>query len=152
MQEQEELTNEVDRTNQKLITILSRCLQNIHKKEGEWLHESNLTVRQFGVLEILYHNGPQKISDITNLALSSGGNMTVVIDNLEKQKLALRIDDPNDRRAKLVQLTKEGKALIADLFPEYLMNLRIILETLSMSEKKQLIRLATKTIPMGSAI
>ena len=77
----------------------------------------NLTVRQFGVLESLYHLGPMRQGEISAKLLKSGGNITLVVDNLEKSGLVLRTRDTEDRRAVTVSLTEEGRELIAGLFP-----------------------------------
>ncbi|HQT91370.1 MAG TPA: MarR family transcriptional regulator, partial [Candidatus Kryptobacter bacterium] len=40
-----------------------------------------LTEAQFGVIEALGHLGPMKVGELCSKNLSSGGNMTVVVDN-----------------------------------------------------------------------
>lgn len=44
-----------------------------------------LTGTQFGVLETLFHLGPMCQGEVGDKLLKSSGNMTLVIDNLEKQ-------------------------------------------------------------------
>ena len=73
--------------NLKSLVVLSRSFQSVHKREIKTIREGGLTVAQFGVLEILYHKGDLRICDIIEGTLSTGGNMTVVIDNLEKEGL-----------------------------------------------------------------
>ena len=50
----------------------------------------DLTISQFGVLEALYHKGPLCQRDIAAKILKSTGNITMVIDNLEKRELVRR--------------------------------------------------------------
>ena len=50
----------------------------------------DLTVSQFGTLEALYHLGTISQTDICGKLLKSGGNTTLVIDNLEKRDLVRR--------------------------------------------------------------
>ena len=50
----------------------------------------DLTLSQFGVLEAVYHLGPMSQKDIGKKILKSGGNMTLVIDNLVKRGLVER--------------------------------------------------------------
>jgi MarR family 2-MHQ and catechol resistance regulon transcriptional repressor len=78
---------------------------------------ANLTVSQFGVLESLYHLGPMCPGELSTKLLKSGGNMTLVIDNLEKQGLIRRERDANDRRMIIVSLTEAGRELIGKIFP-----------------------------------
>ena len=51
--------------------------------------------------------------------LKTSGNITMVIDNLEKRKLVVRGKDPADRRRILVNLTERGLDLIQALFPKH---------------------------------
>ena len=78
-----------------------------------------LTEAQFGVIEALGHLGPMKVGELCAKNLSSGGNMTVVVDNLERDGLVERIRSENDRRAYIVQLTAKGKTLFHDIFVKH---------------------------------
>jgi hypothetical protein len=49
------------------------------------LEEAGLTLSQFAVLEALYHVGPQCLGDLARRILTSSGNLTLVIDNLQKR-------------------------------------------------------------------
>lgn len=78
--------------------------------------EAGLTISQFGVLEALYHKGPLCQRDIAAKVLKSSGNMTLVIDNLEKNGLVRRERDNQDRRYLTVHLTEKGTQLITVAF------------------------------------
>src|SRR5580700_2931686 len=83
------------------------------------LSDTNLTLTQFAVLEALYHLGPMSLSDIARKVLTTGGNLTMVVGNLEKLGLAKRQRCPEDRRQLIVVLSSKGKALIRKIFPEH---------------------------------
>lgn len=78
----------------------------------------NITGSQFGVLESLLHLGPMSQSEIGGKLLKSGGNITLIIDNLEKCGLVYRQTDTRDRRVTTVSLTEKGKDEIKRIFPE----------------------------------
>lgn len=78
-----------------------------------------LTVSQFGVLEALYHLGPLTQSELGVKLLKSGGNVTMVIDNLEKRGLVERRRDQQDRRFVRVHLTEPGHCLIEGALPRH---------------------------------
>lgn len=78
-----------------------------------------LTEAQFGVIEALGHLGPMKVGMLCSKNLSSGGNMTVVVDNLAKEGLVERVQCPEDRRAYIVQLTSKGTRLFEDIFIQH---------------------------------
>ena len=80
---------------------------------------SDVTVSQFGVLEALHHLGPLRQGEISAKLLRSGGNITLVVDNLEARGLVQRTRDASDRRVVTVALTEAGEALIAELFPQH---------------------------------
>lgn len=77
-----------------------------------------LTASQFGVMETLYHLGSLCQGELSAKLLRSTGNITLVLDNLEKRNLVTRERDREDRRMVYIHLTPEGNALIENLFPK----------------------------------
>jgi len=77
-----------------------------------------LTISQFGTLETLIHRGPMCQSELASKLLMSGGNITLVVSNLEKSGWIRRQRDEKDRRFVTVSLTETGRAFIGDLFPK----------------------------------
>lgn len=94
-----------------------------------------LTVSQFGVLETLYHLGPMCQSELGSKLLRSGGNITLVIDNLEKQGWVRRQRDTNDRRMVFVHLTEAGSDHIKRIFPQHLKQIVNEMNVLSPEEQ-----------------
>lgn len=133
-----------DNLNLKALIALSRCTQHVHKLEYKTIKEGGLTVSQFAVLEVLYHKGDLRVSEILEKILATGGNMTVVIDNLVKDKLVMRTMDPSDKRVNLIHLTDKGRDLINGIFPSHEQNINNIFNSLSDDEKKDLIKLLKK--------
>ena len=69
---------------------LMRASESLTSRINRHLISRNITVSQFGILETLYHLGPLNQCDIARKILRSGGNITFVIDNLEKSGLVRR--------------------------------------------------------------
>ena len=130
--------------NLRLIVGLYRTYSRIHRNTQKLLTGYDLTVAQFGVLEALYHLGPMKIGDIIDRTLSTSGNMTVVIKNLEKEGYITRLTDPNDRRAYVVSLTTKGENRLTAIFPSHLHDLDASLANLTNDDKDRLIKLFKK--------
>jgi MarR family transcriptional regulator, 2-MHQ and catechol-resistance regulon repressor len=105
---------------------------------------SGLTITQFGVLEALYHIGPLCQGELAEKLLRSGGNLTLVVDNLEKAGHVVRERDPADRRFVVVKLTERGTALIAELLPHIVANVCREMTRLSSTELLDLSRLCKK--------
>ena len=135
---------EINDLNLKSIIALSRCIQSVNKREYKIIKEGGLTFSQFGVLEVLYHKGDLRVSEILEKTLSTGGNMTVVIDNLAKDDLIERRPDPKDRRASLISISEKGRKLMSEIFPKHVDNLEEIFSVLSVEEKKNLINTLKK--------
>ena len=99
-------------------TKLMRAAESVTGRTGRVMTASNLTVSQFGVLEALQHKGSLCQRDIAAKILKSTGNITLVIDNLEKRHLVRRERDTQDRRYFTIHLTEEGTSLIASVFTQ----------------------------------
>ena len=104
----------------------------------------NLTISQFGVLETLLHLGPLSQSEICAKLLKSGGNITLVIDNLAKSELVVRNVDPSDRRITIVSLTDKGRSLIKEIFPLQMQAIVSEMSCLEPEEQAALGRLCKK--------
>lgn len=102
------------------------------------LAASHLTMGQFGVLEALHHVGPLAQHELAGKLLRSSGNVSVVIDNLEKAGLVRRSRRPDDRREVIVSLTPAGATLIAELFPRHAAALTEAMSALDASGQREL--------------
>lgn len=83
------------------------------------LNRAGLTESQFGVLEALLHLGPLCQVDLGRKLLKSGGNVTTVVDNLERRGLVRRERRTDDRRFVRVHLTPAGADAVSQVLPEH---------------------------------
>jgi MarR family 2-MHQ and catechol resistance regulon transcriptional repressor len=98
---------------------LTRAAESVVNRVSRSHLKYNLTVSQFGVLEALLHLGPMSQKDLSAKILKSHGNLSVVVDNLEKRQLVTRTrNTENDRRIVIVALTPEGESLVKSVLPE----------------------------------
>ena len=104
----------------------------------------DLTITQFAVLEAVYHLGPMSLSDIAQKVLTTGGNLTMVVGNLEKQGFVRRQQPPEDKRVQVVVLTGKGKTLIRQVFPQHAAAIAEYLSILGPEEQTQLGELCRK--------
>ncbi len=123
---------------------LARASATFGKLTTENIRTFSLTEPQFAVLECLGHLGPLKLSDLSKKMLVSSGNMTCVVDNLEKEKLVGRIPSKDDRRAKLVQLTPKGKKIFDEIFIKHAEFITKIVAVLTPKEQETLAQLLKK--------
>jgi MarR family transcriptional regulator, 2-MHQ and catechol-resistance regulon repressor len=99
---------------------LQRATNSLEARLAHRRTMADITGTQFGVLEALYHLGPLCQGEISAKLLKSGGNITLVVDNLEKRGLVQREREPHDRRMIVVSLTPAGRELISQIFPKHL--------------------------------
>ena len=99
-------------------TKLMRAAESVTGRVNRFMAAADLTISQFGVLEALHHKGPLCQRDIAAKILKSTGNITLVIDNLEKRELVRRERDAVDRRYLTVYLTDAGTTLIVKTFAD----------------------------------
>lgn len=123
---------------------LMRASDSVSARVHRHLAKSGLSVSQFGVLEILHHLGPLCPRDLGAKLLKSSGNVTLILDNLEKRGLIRRERDQGDRRMITIHLTEEGQTLIAAIFPDQVEAIRTDFSILEPAEQDELRRLCRK--------
>ena len=97
---------------------MMRAANSATSKVGKALNDDQLSVSQFGILEALLHLGTLQQHTLGDKLLKSGGNITTVLDNLEKRGLIERERCKSDRRCIWVKLTEDGRQLIENVFPK----------------------------------
>lgn len=137
-------TNNPEKLALATFTKLMRAAETLSSTVHQHLPEHGLTISQFGVLEALYHLGPMCQRDIGVKILKTTGNITQVIDNLEKHELVERRRNENDGRYYTIHLTPAGKKCIAMVFPRHAQKITEALALLNPEEQKTLGSLCRK--------
>jgi MarR family 2-MHQ and catechol resistance regulon transcriptional repressor len=125
-------------------TKLMRAAESVTVRVNRPMSAAGLTISQFGVLEALLHKGPLCQRDIAAKILKSTGNITMVIDNLEKRGLVRRERDSQDRRYLTVYLSAAGTTLIAKAFGAVEASIATEMAALSEAEQELLGTLCKK--------
>lgn len=123
---------------------LMRAAESVSARVQARLADFDLTLSQFGVLDALYHLGPLTQGELARKILKSSGNITMVVDNLEKRGLALRERGRKDRRYNTVRLTEEGRALFRKILPGHVQAIREEIGVLNSEEQAMLGTLCKK--------
>jgi MarR family transcriptional regulator, 2-MHQ and catechol-resistance regulon repressor len=134
----------------KLWIVLARAYETMAKHVAQDVARHGLTIPEFGVLEVLYHKGPQLQRDVQQRILVSSGGTTFLVDRLVAKGLVERQDCPSDRRARYAALTPAGEALIAGIFPEHAARIARAVSGLSADEQRTLTELL-KRLGYGAA-
>jgi len=123
---------------------LKRATESLSSRITSDFSKMNISESQFGVLESLYHLGPLCQKSLGDKILKSTGNITLVIDNLEKRELVERVRDTEDRRFITIYLTDAGKKLIESIFPDHVKRITNEFSVLSSEEQDVLGKLCKK--------
>ena len=117
---------------------LHRAANSLNAGLSRRLSDTELTPSQFGVLEALYHLGPLTQKELSQKLLKTGGNMTMVVDNLEKHGQVERRRIDTDRRVVSVHLTRRGRRLIDRIMPSHVAAIVKQMNRLTRKEQEQL--------------
>lgn len=117
---------------------LSRASESIDSRLARAAAIEELTITQFAVMEALYHLGSLTQTELGAKLLKSGGNITLVIDNLQRHGYVERRRCKDDRRLIHVNLTDSGREKISRIFPQQVAAITQLLSALTEDEQRQL--------------
>ncbi|MBP3942317.1 MarR family transcriptional regulator [Sphingobacteriaceae bacterium WQ 2009] len=90
----------------KASTAMSRRMQRNFKEVG-----IAITAEQWSILYNLWMEEGLTQQELANRTFRDKPSITRLINNLEKQKLVIRVNDKEDRRSNLIYLTKIGRQM-----------------------------------------
>ncbi|WP_209846864.1 MarR family winged helix-turn-helix transcriptional regulator [Paenibacillus sediminis] len=133
-----------------LMIVLSRAYNSVTDVTNRNIHSYNLNPTEFGVLDLLYHKGDQPLQKIGEKVLISSGNITYVVDKLQKKNLVQRRACEEDRRVIYAELTEQGRKFFEEIFPQHELAIQRAVSALNEEEKKTAIELLKK-LGLGAA-
>src|SRR5882672_5456930 len=95
----------------RLWLVIAKSYRVLSLLAEQSIANTGLCLTDFAALEALLHKGPLTISQIQEKVRLASGSMTAAVDRLEKLGLIIRKSSPSDRRARVVELTAQGKRL-----------------------------------------
>src|SRR5436853_7324914 len=94
-----------------------------HEAASDYLYrgieETGISDTDFRVLEALLHKGPLPVNTIGPKVHLTSGSISVAVDRLLEKGLVTRVESADDRRIRIVALTKSGKDLIVPIFRKH---------------------------------
>jgi len=125
----------------RLMRVISKSSTYLQRRSCNVFRKYGLTQNQYSVLNSLYNKDSLTINELLIRSLSTGGNMTIVINNLEAAGLVTRRTNPSDSRSTLISITPAGRDIIAQVIPKQYDNVTDAFSMYSDEEKLQLIAL-----------
>ncbi|WP_243385485.1 MarR family winged helix-turn-helix transcriptional regulator [Bacillus kexueae] len=134
---------ELDRA-MTLFHVFARAFKSISEHSIRDSKEHGFNPTEFAVLELLYTKGPQKLQQIGSRLLLVSGNVTYVIDKLERNGYIYREQDVKDKRSVYAHLTDKGKLYLDEIYPIHAMRMARAFSGLTEVEQEQLMALLKK--------
>ena len=85
-----------------------------------------------------------KMNALSRLLMVTGGNVTAIVDQLEREGLVERLDEPADRRAFRIRLTRAGDKAFAEMARAHEQWVVELLAGMCRREQDELLRLLAK--------
>ena len=125
---------------------LLTCTQLIEKRVRAGLREQfATTLPRFDLMaQLERHPGGLKMNELSRMLMVTGGNVTAIVDQLEKEGLVERLDEPDDRRAFRIRLTRSGDKTFAEMARAHEQWVVELLGGLSRREHDELLKLLAK--------
>ena len=125
---------------------LLTCTQMIERVVRSRLRERfGTTLPRFDLMaQLERHPEGLKMNELSRLLMVTGGNVTAIVDQLEKEALVERLDEPADRRAFRIHLTRTGERTFAEMAREHEEWVVGLLSGLARREQDDLLRLLAK--------
>ena len=125
---------------------LLTCTQLIERNVRSRLREGfATTLPRFDLMaQLERHPEGLKMNELSRLLMVTGGNVTAIVDQLEKEALVERLAEPSDRRAFRIRLTRAGERSFADMARAHEAWIVELLAGLSRKEHDELLKLLAK--------
>ena len=119
---------------------LLSCTTRVEDKIRQKLRESfDITLPRFDLMaQLERHPDGLSMGELSRRMMVTGGNITTIVDQLEKEKLVLRVVGVNDRRSFTVKLTQAGKDAFTDMAIAHEAWVANMFEGLSVEQQSQL--------------
>ena len=121
----------------QLWIVLARCYKSLSTRVEQSVSNAGMGLTDFMILEALLHKGPLTITEIQGKILLASGSMTAAVDRLEKKGMIVRRAIVQDRRARRLELTREGRQGIERIFREHAAEFESLVSVLGDGEKRQ---------------
>jgi len=125
---------------------LLTCTQLIERRVRSRLRERfATTLPRFDLMaQLERHAEGLKMSELSRLLMVTGGNVTAIVDQLEKEGLVERLEEPADRRAFRIRLTRAGEKSFAEMARAHEEWVVELLAGMSRRDQDELLKLLAK--------
>jgi len=127
--------NENEQASIRLVLSIGRAFKSVDEYVRPRMRLLGLTMTEFSVLSVLYHNGETPLGQLSQRILLTGASTTYTVKKLEQRGLLLRTPLLEDQRVVMGSVTNKGRKLLEHIFPLHAVHLAEGLHELSVEEK-----------------
>ncbi|MGH9358816.1 MAG: MarR family winged helix-turn-helix transcriptional regulator [Terriglobia bacterium] len=124
--------------------VLWKAARALEAHSHRSIEALGMCLSDFGVLEALLNKGPLPVNVLGAKVLLTSGSITTAVDRLERRGLVQRRGDANDRRARIVHLTSQGRRVIRKAFADHERAMERAVVALHLEERLELTGLLRK--------
>ena len=101
----------------KIAILIKKISLEFDKLSNPYFSNYDLSASQYKILKFLYNqnSGTARVVDLEKCYSMTHPTTLGLLEELEKNSYTTRIDNPNDKRGKLVALTKKSKSMKDEL-------------------------------------
>ena len=114
--------------------VMMKAMRALTRYAAADIEDTGLGLSDFGVLELLLHNGPLPVNTIGPIVDLTPGSISIAVDRLFAKGLVTRVESTEDRRVRIVALTPRGKDLIVSAFRKHSGQMKRVFSELSAEE------------------
>jgi MarR family 2-MHQ and catechol resistance regulon transcriptional repressor len=118
--------------------VMMKAMRALTRYATAGIEETGLGLSDFGVLELLLHEGPLPVNTIGLKVDLTPGSISIAVDRLVAKGLVSRVESAEDRRVRIVALTPRGKDLIVSAFRTHSGQMKKVFSELSPEELRSL--------------
>ena len=146
MQDRETIARAGDHRALRIWLRLLTCTQLIERQVRSRLRSQfDTTLPRFDLMaQLERHREGLKMNELSRLLMVTGGNVTAIVDQLEKEGLVERLDEPADRRAFRIRLTRTGERTFIEMARAHEEWVVELLAGLSRRDQDELLRLLAR--------
>jgi DNA-binding MarR family transcriptional regulator len=146
VQDRETIARAGDHRALRIWLRLLTCTQLIERQVRSRLRSQfDTTLPRFDLMaQLERHREGLKMNELSRLLMVTGGNVTAIVDQLEKEGLVERLDEPDDRRAFRIRLTKSGERTFIEMARAHEEWVVDLLAGLSRRDQDELLRLLAR--------
>src|SRR5260221_1541639 len=131
--------------------VMVKAIRALTRYAAAGIEETGLGLSDFGVLEALLHKGPLPVNTIGPIVDLTPGSISSAVDRLFAKGLVSRVESAEDRRVRIVALTRRGTDLIVSAFRKHSGQMKRVFSELS-PEELSVLEVALKKVGKKAAV